>query len=225
MENVIDINSVSYEYQFKHRVLDNISIEIKKGDFVGILGRNGVGKTTLMDLILGYRFPTKGKITILGIDVNNETGEHLKNICFMSQEITHDGFYTVEELLEFHSYFFDNYSKNLENKYSKLFNLNKKAKIGSLSTGQQKRVQIVAGLSSRAPIILIDEITAVLDPEIRHLFFETLKELNKQESKTIILATNIAEDLLSCANKIVFIDNMKAEIHSPETINKFFKLK
>lgn len=221
---VISIKNLSYYFPTNHLVFENMSLDINEGEFWGILGRNGAGKSTLIDLIMGIKFPTAGKITILGRNSNNKIGNHLDEVVFLSQDINLKGDSTVEDCLNFHSKFYSKYSKNIENEMLIYFQLKKDSKIGALSTGQQKKVQIVAGFSSNTKIIIIDEITAVLDPETRHHFFIKLQELNKKYKKTILLATNIAEDLTRVADKILYINNFHGEIVDPQNINNLFKL-
>lgn len=221
---MISIKNLLYIYEEDNLVLDDISLEIYEGDFLGILGKNGAGKSTLLSLILGIRYPTKGEIKILGKISNTRTGEHLKEVVYLSQDITLLGSSTVEQFLYFHSKLYAKYSKKIEEEMLSYFQLDAKAKIGSLSTGQQKKAQIVAALSSDTKILIIDELTAVLDPETRHHLFLKLRELNVEKKKTIILATNIAEDLTKYATKILFISNHKGEVVEPEMIHTLFNL-
>lgn len=201
-----------------------MSLDINEGEFWGILGRNGAGKSTLIDLILGIKFPTSGQITILGRDPNNKLGNHLDDVVFLSQDINLKGDSTVEDFLSFHSEFYSKYSKKIESDMLDYFQLNKDSKIGALSTGQQKKVQIIAGFSSDTKIIIIDEITAVLDPETRHHFFQKLQDLNRKYKKTVLLATNIAEDLTRVADKVLYINNYHGEVVDPTEINNLFNL-
>lgn len=221
---MISVKNLSYIYDEDNLVLDNISLEIQEGDFLGILGKNGAGKSTLLNLILGIRYPTQGQIKILGKMTNSRTGEHLKEVVYLSQDITLLGSSTVEQFLFFHSKLYVKYSKIIEEEMLSYFQLDAKTKIGNLSTGQQKKVQIVAALSADTKIVIIDELTAVLDPETRHHLFLKLRELNVAKKKTIILATNIAEDLTKYATKILFISNHKGEVIEPEKIHTLFNL-
>lgn len=221
---VISIKNLSYSFPTNHLVFKDISLDIKEGEFWGLLGRNGAGKTTLIDLILGIKFPNIGEISILGKNPNNKIGNHLDDVVFLSQDIALQGDSTVEEFLNFHSKFYAKYSKKIESEMLNYFKLNRDAKIGALSTGQQKKAQIIAGFASDTKIIIIDEVTAVLDPETRHHFFLKLQEFNKKYRKTILLATNIAEDLTRCADKIFYINNYHGEIVEPQKINSLFNL-
>ena len=168
---VIKANALSYSYPTDHHVFKDLNFEVKEGDFWGILGRNGAGKTTLIDLILGIKYPTSGNVTVLGENPNMKKEDHQNDVVFLSQDIKLKGDIPVHEFLKFHSFFYKKYSKEIESELLQYFELNPKALIGALSTGQQKKVQVISGLASDTKIILIDEITAVLDPETRFRFF------------------------------------------------------
>jgi ABC-type multidrug transport system ATPase subunit len=106
-----------------------------------------------------------------------------------------------------------------------IFKLKPNQIVGSLSTGQQKKIQIVAGLASNPKLIIVDEITAVLDPESRFLFFTKLEELVKSKKASVILATNIAEDLIKNATNIYFLNENKISKHEPSEILGLFKIR
>lgn len=189
-----------------------------------MLGRNGVGKTTLMDLLLGFRPLTSGKIEILGEDPLSLDRKNLSGICFLSQDIVLKGSLSIKEYLKFYSCFYPHYSKKEEKNLLEFFALKPLDKIGSLSTGQQKKVQIVGALSTLPKILLIDEITAVLDPETRNQFFTTLNRHRHDNGLGVVLATNIAEDLISRADDVLFIDQAKGSLRKPSDILDLFHL-
>ena len=218
---MIEANALSYSYPREHHVFNNLNFKVEEGDFWGILGRNGAGKTTLIDLILGIKYPTSGNVTVLGQDPNKKE-EHQNEVVFLSQDIKLKGDIPVGEFLKFHSFFYNKYSKEIELELLSYFDLKEDSLIGALSTGQQKKVQIVSGMASDTKIILIDEITAVLDPETRYRFFKKIVEFNKELKKTIMLATNIAEDLKGITNKILYINEHTGEVLQPSALDTIF---
>lgn len=219
---MIEINNLSYIYSENHIVFSDINFDVQKGEFWGILGKNGAGKTTLLDLILGIKFPTNGSIKINDLDLLLSNGEHLEDIVYLSQDVNLNGNFEIDTFLKFNAPFYKNYSLELEKEMLTYFGLNRESKIGSLSTGQQKKVQIVAALAAQTQILIIDEITAVLDPEARFLFFKKLNELKKTKNKTILIATNIAEDLKNTVDKILFIEDEGNRIIKPTEIDNLF---
>ena len=208
---MLKVTDLAYCYAEDYMVFQSINFEIHKGEFWGILGRNGAGKTTLMDIILGLKYPSKGHVKIDGVIVKDH-GEGHPNIVFLSQDVCLKGDISITEFLEFNRFFYKKYSIEKENELLEYFELSRDWMIGALSTGQQKKVQIVAGLSANTDIILIDEITAVLDPETRIKFFSKILEYNKNYNKTIVLATNIYEDLKNRVDKVLYITEESGEV-------------
>lgn len=210
---MIDIHSLSYNYVEDNFVFENLNAHIKKGEFWGVLGRNGAGKSTLLELILGLKKPTAGSI-----DFPN------KNIAFLSQDIMIKTDISVLDFFAFHSAFFSNYSVSIQNELLSYFEIKKEKIIAGLSTGQQKLVMAIACLSSMTKVLVIDEITAVLDPVARHRFFMKLEEFNTQYDLTIILATNISEDLKDRVTKILYIEESKSSVLEPSQLSGIFSL-
>lgn len=209
----IEVKGLSYSYPKDKLVLEDLNFTINAGEFWGVLGQNGAGKSTLIEILSGIRKPSSGELRRLVA----------QNDCvLLSHDISLKTDVTISDFLKFNSFFYPNYSKKLEEKLLVDFKLDPSVLIGSLSTGQQRRVQIVAGVAADTKVLFIDEITAVLDPLFRIIFFKLLKKLNKEEGKTIILATNIYEDLKDVADKILYLDTHHASIRSIEEMDRIF---
>lgn len=219
---MIKVKNVSYSIPNAGPILKDVNFEINKGDYIGLLGKNGAGKTTLIDLLMGFRRPGSGTIEIFGIEPALSDRKVFSQVAFLSQDIWLKGSSRVEEFFKFHSYFFESYSYEDQENLVASFKLDLKSKIGGLSTGQKRRVQITAALASRPQVLLIDEITSVLDPDARKLFFELIQQLNTKHGTAIILATNIMEDLKDKAKTIFFINNHFLEKHSGDKIDTLF---
>lgn len=224
MQKIIRLKGASYSIPYGKAILEELELEVNEGDFLGVLGHNGAGKTTLMDLLMGFRKASSGLVEIFGEDPFAIARAHRKDVSFLSQDVTHKGSITIRDFLRFHAGLYPQYSRELESHLLKVLKLDAKEKIGSLSLGQQKKVQIVAGLATCPKLILIDEITAVLDPETRRIFFLELERYRREHPCAIVLATNIAEDLVERVDKILFIKESKASLHSPAEIARLFNL-
>lgn len=223
MQKLIQLKNVTYKIPYGETILENINLEIAEGEFMGVLGHNGTGKTTLLDILMGLK-QVKGDISILGENPHQLERKKKGKVIFLSQDVAIKGNLTIDQFLNFHSSFYSDYSKTDEENLLKVFDLKRNMKVGALSTGQQKKVQIIAGLSTQPKIILIDEITAVLDPETREIFFHELEIARVKNNTSIILATNIAEDLIDRVHKVFFIDHKKGVIHDPQKILSLFHI-
>jgi len=224
MSERLKVKNISYKVPYSDYILENISFEVSEGQFLGILGRNGVGKTTLMDLLMGFRPHTEGEIEIFGEDPRSLHRTYLNKVCFISQDVQIKGDLEIKQYLKMVSQLYPKYSKDDEKRLLSYFSLDEKSKIDLLSTGQQKKVQVVAAFACNPEILLIDEITAVLDPETRGQFFKILQEYKTERKLSIVLATNIAEDLITQADKVLFISDTKGSLHDPSEVHKLFNL-
>lgn len=224
MKRLIHVQQLNYSIPYGRTILENINFDLYEGHFLGVLGRNGVGKSTLIDIILGTKPITSGTIEVLSENPIDIKRKNIQNISFLSQDSVLKGNITINQFLMFNKSFFDVYSEDEEENLLKFFSLSRDTKIGSLSTGQHKKVQIVAALSSLPMILIIDEITAVLDPETRSQFFNVLSRHKNERKMSIILATNIAEDLIVRADSVLFIDKGIGEVKSPTEILNLFNI-
>lgn len=224
-KNIISLDHVSYTIPYGDTILEDIDFTLAEGQFLGILGHNGTGKTTLLDIILGNKQISTGRVDVLGENPHSADRKNKQDIAFLSQDVTIKGDLSIHDFFKFHSAFYPNYSKEDELTLLETFGLTRELKVGALSTGQQKKVQIVAGLATRPKLILIDEITAVLDPEARDIFFKELIKAKEKYSPAILLATNIAEDLIGNADRVLFIAGKCGIEHEPREIPKLFNLK
>ena len=143
-------------------------------------------------------------------------------LSYLSQDVVHFAELTINQVLEFHGHFFANFSNEYATWLLKYFELEGKTTLKKLSTGQKKKVQIVAALASQTELLLIDEITAVLDPEARYRLFKLLLEYREKRSKTIVVATNIVEDLKDRVDRFLFINNHSITVEPSTVLNHLF---
>lgn len=221
---VIRLKDVIYKIPNGHVVYENLNFELELGEFIGVLGKNGAGKTTLLDLLMGYRPITTGEIEVLNEDPMSLSRRRKKDIFVLSHDIQIQSSHSVRNYLDFTSFFYENYDKDKEQELLEYFGINADVKMGSLSTGQKVKAQIVAAMSAKPKLYLMDEVTAVLDPESRKQFFTLLKKLHAQKDCSLILATNIAEDLNGVVDKVLFIDHKHADVHEVSEIEHLFNL-
>lgn len=222
--SILKVHQICYAIPYGSTIFEDVSFEIEAGEFVGILGKNGAGKTTLVDLIMGIRSPVSGELTVFGEGPNSYNRKQPSAISYLSHNIVLKTNITISQFFDFHGSFYENYSKEVEEKVSQMLGLDVHNKIGSLSTGQQKKVQIAAALATKPQLLVVDEITAVLDPESRSLFYKIILEQMKENNMAILLATNLAEDLIGKASRIIFLDNKTSKEYDSGSIQKIFKI-
>lgn len=225
MNKIIEVNSISYAYQKNKEIFENIQFNVNVGEFVGLLGKNGSGKTSIIEMLIGFRTPDNGTIKIFNELTNSKVRQYIKSIAFISHDIQINPEIKIADFFDHHKYFFKNYSNQIEKETSEHLKIDPSKKIGELSTGQKKKVQIITALASNAPLIIVDEVTAVLDPKSREQFLDLLSIHHQTYKKTILLATNIVDDLKNHCNKIIFLDKNSAVELPVSEINNMFHLK
>ena len=123
----------------------------------------------------------------------------------MSEKVDIPGDWSVEDFFQFNRFFYQNYAIDLEKQLSEQFRVNKAGRLGNMSAGEVRRVQIVGALAIQPKLIVVDEITAVLDIVGRRRFMKVLRDLNRRLGCTIVLATNILEDLENYTSHLLLI--------------------
>lgn len=224
MKNIITIKNMNYTIPYGKTILRDVSLEVKSGEFIGILGRNGSGKTTLLDILQGLRPATSGSISVLDENPADGNRNNLHLITSLSHDANIKGSLTVEQYLKFYSSFYENYMHEEESKLIDYFSLIKSSKVGTLSTGQMKKMQFIGAICAKPELLLIDEVTAVMDPETREQFFSVIQDHRQKYPLTIVIATNIAEDLVERVDRVIFVTEGVAIESRAEDLLKLFNV-
>lgn len=212
----IDINHISFGYESGNEVLTNVDIHIKKGEFVGLVGKSGVGKSTLINLIMRMYDVEDGSICIDGVDIKNISQEALRsqmgvvlqetflfagtiyqNIAYAKPEATREEVISVAKLSGCHDFII---------KLSDGYNTKVGEKGYSLSGGERQRIAIARALLRDPKILILDEATASLDTETEKQIQDALKNLSKNRT-TIAIAHRLST--LRNATRLVVLDKGK----------------
>ncbi len=221
---ILEFRDVTYKIPNGQTIYKNLNFKLFNNEFYGVLGKNGAGKSTLIEMIMGLRKLNHGKILIFDEDPSSNS-RIKKNKTFI---VTHDmqvpGNIQVKDLLDYYQFFYPNYSREIEQQTLKLFEIDPKRKFGTLSTGQKIKALLCAAFAARAQLYLFDEVTAVLDPKSRRNFFKFLRQFRVYHSCSMLLATNIAEDLENAVDKVIFIDDdQKVLLRDVKQLDQLFE--
>src|SRR3990170_3432676 len=201
------------------RALDGIRFEVRTGEFFGFLGPNGAGKTTALEIIEGIRRPTSGAVRVLGIDPRHELDKVKRVIGVQLQAASYFSLLTIEELLELFGSFYPKRRAPAELLDTVGLLDKRKAYVRQLSGGQQRRFSVAAALVNDPEIIFLDEPTTGLDPQMRHSLWDLLRQLNRDEGKTIVLTTHYIEEAELLADRVAIIDHGRiAAIDTPRSL-------
>jgi len=209
--NAIEIQSLRKVYDTNVEALKGINLVIPQGSFFGLLGPNGAGKTTTIGILTGLVNKTSGTAKILNHDIIDDYKNARKSIGLSPQEINLDVFFTIKKILEFQAGYFgvpsNTATKKVDEVLKKLGIYDKKDNTARhLSGGMKRRVQIAKALVHNPPVLILDEPTAGVDIELRHMLWDYLTDLNK-EGKTILLTTHYIEEAERLCNEIAIINN------------------
>ena len=211
MNNYISINNLSKIYSNKFHALNNINLDIKKGEIFALLGPNGAGKTTLINIICGIVSPTSGKITVNNFDIVSDYRKARSMIGIVPQELTVEAFETVFDNVSYSRGLYGKSSnpQYIESLLKELSLWDKKSnRLRELSGGMKRRILIAKALSHEPKILFLDEPTASVDVELRKDMWEVVKKL-KSKGVTIILTTHYIEEAEEIADRVGIINKGK----------------
>jgi ABC-2 type transport system ATP-binding protein len=186
--------------------VDNLDLEVMRGECFGLLGPNGAGKTTTIEICEGLTEPDSGTVTLLGLDWRHSAKELRQRIGIQLQETQFPDKLTVEETLRLFRSFFRNgvavedviRTAQLEEK--------RIARVGGLSGGQKQRLAMACALVGDPELLFLDEPTTGLDPQARRHLWDLVDEL-KQAGRTIILTTHYMDEAERLCDRVAIMDH------------------
>ena len=223
LEKQIEIKNLSKVYDNGFKALNNINLQINKGEIFAMLGPNGAGKTSLISIICGIVKPTSGKITVENFDIIKDYRETRSRIGLVPQELTLEQFETVFSNVSYSRGLYGKKPdpKHIEKVLRQLTLWDKKdLKLRQLSGGMKRRVLIAKALSHEPQILFLDEPTAGVDVELRQEMWKVVKSL-RETGVTIILTTHYIEEAEAIADRVGVIN--QGEIIIVEEKNELLK--
>lgn len=211
-EHTITIGHLSKKYQ-DVTAINDLSLQVEKGELFGLLGPNGAGKTTTVNVLCGLVEPTSGSATICGYDVQKETAKVKELIGVCPQETAIYSYLTGAENVELFGSLYAMDKAVLETRRDMLLKTmglseDAKRRAGKYSGGMKRRLSLILALINDPQIAFLDEPTVAMDPQSRHAVWDFLKEL-KNEEKTIILTTHYMEEAEELCDRVGIIDHGK----------------
>ncbi|MFQ6086670.1 MAG: ABC transporter ATP-binding protein [Candidatus Bathyarchaeia archaeon] len=210
---MLEVQNVGFSFG-DHRVVDNVSFSVDKGECFGLLGPNGAGKTTLTKIIVGLLQPEEGHVIINGTNVHRETGKvkPLIGVCFQESIFYED--LTGKENLEFIASLYNVPRRKVKETISSSLN---RVLLGEkdadkreeyYSGGMKRRLAVAAALLNDPQLLILDEPTTGLDPQARRALWDAIEKLKKEE-RSILLTTHYMEEADLLSDKVAIIDNGK----------------
>ena len=184
------------------QVLKDVNLKIPKGKIIGLLGKNGTGKTTLIKLINDLLTPTSGEILING---KKPGVESKKIISYLPEKTYIDREMKVKDAIKYFEEFYDDFDSEKAKKLLKDLDLDVNSKISKMSKGMQEKLQLILVMSRNAELYILDEPLGGVDPATRDYILDTILS-NFSEGASVIISTHLIADIERILDEVIFID-------------------
>lgn len=222
-KDVLVVDSVSKSFD-NRQVLSNVSFAVSEGEILGIVGASGVGKTTLLNILVGFIPPDSGDVRVVSDGVSYSVTKNLDSIKtmygFSTQNPSLYGKLTVRENIAHFAGLYslsEDSAEKLTKKLARLVELEGKEEVLAqhLSGGMQKCLDIACALIHDPKIIVLDEPTADLDPELRKRVWSIVKQINRKLGKTVIVVSHFVGELRQVCDRLIVMKEGGVLIQKP----------
>lgn len=202
---MITLKEASISYKRNKPVLENINQDIQPGRIYGLLGKNGEGKTTLLNVLSGQLFLNRGTCRIFDEDISRRSANLLQQLFLLPEEITMPEV-TGMQYIHMYAPFYPTFRDDIMKACFESFEVDFSAKLNKLSQGQRKKIAITLALSVHTSILLMDEPTNGLDIPSKEVFRKLLAAFT-DETQTVIISTHQVRDLESLIDSVIILNN------------------
>jgi ABC-2 type transport system ATP-binding protein len=218
--NIIEIKNLS-KYYGKTRGIEEINLDIVKGEIFGFIGPNGAGKSTTIRILLSLIFPTSGSARIMDMDVIKESRKIKFQIGYVPSDANFYDKMDVQEFLQYCIRFYE--CKNSEERIKELserFELDLGRNLSQLSMGNKKKVSIIQSLIHNPKLLILDEPTTGLDPLMQARFFDLLREENRNGLTIFFSSHNLAEIQAICKRVSIIKEGRIIKVEEIESLRQ-----
>jgi len=205
MEYVVECKDLTHYYG-KRLIYENMSFKIKKGRIFGLLGKNGTGKTTTINILNGYLKPKSGQCLIFGEDSQHLSPSTKARMGFLMEGHIQYSFMNIGQIEKFYAAFYPHWKKEAYYELMEKLEVLPNQKISTMSCGQRSQVALGLILAQDPDLMVLDDYSMGLDAGYRRLFLDYLSEYARAEDKTIFITSHIIQDLEDFVEDIVVLD-------------------
>ena len=209
---MITTHSLSFGYSSSHHVLTNISLSLDNGHIHGLLGCNGIGKTTLLKLICGIMRPQRGEVRVCGVDPFERNAEMMRELMIIPEEFDLPNI-SLERYAAVTSPFYPRFNKGQMLGYCQEFHVNPAERLHSMSMGQRKKAYLAFALACNVKMLLLDEPTNGLDIPSKSTFRRILAGY-VADDRMVVISTHQVADVEQLLDSIVILDEQGVALNA-----------
>lgn len=214
MEQIIECKNLTHYYG-KRLIYQDLSFNVPKGRILGLLGKNGTGKTTTINILSGYLKPRSGECRIFGSEVQSMDPALRQNIGLLIEGHVQYQFMTLTQIEKFYAAFYPNWKKEAYYELMKKLQVAPGQRISRMSCGQRSQVALGLILAQNPELLILDDFSLGLDPGYRRLFVDYLRDYAQAESKTVFLTSHIIQDMERLIDDCILMDYGRILVQKP----------
>lgn len=212
---VISVKNLTQRYGRGRIIYSDLSFDVPKGRILGLLGKNGTGKTTTINILMGYLKPQSGECRVFGESITKMTPQTRARIALLIEGHVQYAFMTIGQIERFYSKFYPKWDKDAYYELMRKLHVSPHQHISTMSCGQRSQVALGLILAQNADLLVLDDFSLGLDPGYRRLFVEYLHEYAKAEEKTVFMTSHIIQDLERLIDDCIILDYGKILTQTP----------
>jgi len=204
MENVIHTQNLSKVYSGTTRALDNLNLDVQRGEIFGYLGPNGAGKTTTIRLLLDLIRPTAGTAALLGMDARRDSIAIKQRIGYLPAELNLWDKQTAQQIVQFVGQARGSYDANYVHTLAERLQFDLSKKVRSYSTGNKRKLGLIIALMNKPDLLILDEPSSGLDPLMQQTFYQLMQEA-RAEGRTVFLSSHILSEVQAICDRVAIL--------------------
>lgn len=202
--DILQINNLYKSFDDK-KIIEDVSFAIKPGKIVGLLGKNGCGKTTILKMITNLLTIDKGKIKVCGEDVSYKTNSF---VSFLPERTYLESSQTVKQVFNFFEDFYKDFDRTTAEKLLKDLDLDINASLSKMSKGMKEKIQLILVMSRKVKLYILDEPLGGVDPSTREYILKTILS-NFGEDSSLLITTHLVSDVEKILDEVILLDGGK----------------
>lgn len=213
--SVISVDKLTQRYGTGRLIYRDLSFEVPQGRIMGLLGKNGTGKTTTINILMGFLKPQSGACRIFDEDITSMRPGTRRRIALLIEGHVQYSFMTISQIEKFYSKFYPKWNRDAYYELMNKLKVSPGQKISTMSCGQRSQVALGLILAQNADLLVLDDFSLGLDPGYRRLFIDYLRDFVKSEGKTVFMTSHIIQDMERLIDDCIILDYGKILVQSP----------